>query len=235
MAGSLKTAFYNLVKYAANDITSWLTDFNGNMDKIDTALNQNKTAAKTAQDGVDNLEGEYESLLTVVNNHTTAIDVNEKAIAANSESIAKLGNEFNKIDIGELIAYGGGSSGLTKIEPLLGNFMLVGRGVGKTFSGTFSCSINQGSFHVYDREAVITGINRYITDLIRISGNPFNLSDNAWSRMTGYYQDSGEDTDVSSNITVGYVAASGYTVVGYFNTNATPVSFAKNETIFESN
>lgn len=235
MAGTLKTAFFNLVKYAANDITSWLTDFNGNMDKIDTALNQNKTAAQTAQDGVDNLEEEYKSLLTVVNGHTTAIDANENAIAANSASIGELKKEFNKIDIGEVIAYGVGESGVSKIEPLLSNFMLVGRGVGKTFSGTFAYSINQGTLHVYDREVIIGGINRYVTDLVRITGNPFKLSDNVWSRMAGFYQYSGEDTKISSNIAVGYVAASGYTVIGYLDTNATPVSFNKNATIFESN
>ena len=235
MAGSLKTAFFNLVKYAANDISSWLTDFNGNMDKIDTALNQNKTAAQTAQDGVNNLDDEYESLLIVVNGHTTTIEANEKAIAANSASIANLGDEFKKIDIGELIAYGIGESGVSQIEPLLSNFMLVGRGIGKTFSGTFAYTINQGNLHVYDRVVMMGGINRYVTDLVRIAGNPFNLSDNVWSRMAGFYQYSGEDTKISSNIAVGYVAASGYTVIGYLDSNATPVSFTKNATIFESN
>lgn len=235
MAGSLKTAFFNLVKYAANDITSWLTDFNGNMDKIDTAMNQNKTAAQTAQDGVDNLEAEYESMLTVVNGHTTSIDANEKAIAANSASIDELGEELNKIDIGELIAFGKSTSGVSIIETLVTNFTLVGRGVGKTFSGSLSCSVNQGNFHVYDREAVITGNNRYITDLVRITGNPFNLSDNTWCRMTGYYQYSGEDTKISSYFTVGYVAASGYTVIGYINDNASAVSFQHAATVYESN
>lgn len=235
MAGSLKTAFFNLVKYAANDITSWLTDFNGNMDKIDAAMNENKTMAQTAQDGVDNLEAEYESLLRVVNGHTTSIDANEKAIAANTASIAELGEEFNKVDIGELVSYGVGASGLSKIEPLLGDFTLVGRGVGKTFSGAFAYTINQGTFHVYNREAIIGGINRYVTDLVRITGNPFNLSDNVWCRMAGFYQYSGEDIKVSSNITIGYVAASGYTVIGYLNSNATAVTFTKNATIFESN
>lgn len=41
MAGSLRTSNYNLSKYAANDTTSWLVDFNGNMDKIDAQMKAN--------------------------------------------------------------------------------------------------------------------------------------------------------------------------------------------------
>ena len=44
MAGSLKTANYELSKYAPNDITSWLVDFNGNMDKIDAQMKKNADA-----------------------------------------------------------------------------------------------------------------------------------------------------------------------------------------------
>lgn len=38
MSASSKTSYYDLPIYQADDPTSWLTDFNGAMEKIDAAL-----------------------------------------------------------------------------------------------------------------------------------------------------------------------------------------------------
>lgn len=227
MAGSLKTAFYNLVKYAANDITSWLTDFNGNMDKIDTALNNNKTAVDTAQTGVDNLENEYGTIVQTLSQHTITIDANEKAIAENSASIEELGNEVNKIIIGDYSFKTSSDSDVTKIEPLANNINIAARRVGNGVQVSGNMEMTPGSMHRYDRQ-IPNGIyaNRYVTDIYRFSGNPFNLPSNVYCPFTA------SGPNITKNITIeevpyeiatafrsiplviAYLAESGYTIVG---------------------
>ena len=215
MAGSLKTAFYNLVKYAANDITSWLSDFNGNMDKIDTALNQNKTAAQTAQDGVDTLEAEYNTVTQTLATHTSQIDANEKAIAANSTSIEELGNEVNEIEIGEYSRHNLGS--VTKIESLLNGLTFYAMRVGKGAIVNCQIDISPGTLHRYDR--VINGgiySGNYLTDFFRINGNPFNLPKNVFIPFSTIGYKVGNTSDSSACYAMGmiYAGDSNFTAVG---------------------
>ena len=232
MAGSLKTAFYNLVKYAANDITSWLTDFNGNMDKIDTALNQNKTAAQTAQNGVDNLESEYETVTQTLAQHTTSIDNNEKAIAANSASIAGIKDELSDIIIGEYYRTDNNKSDVTKVETLCQGITITGRRIGNGIDLKGGIKINAGTLHTYDRQinnGVLNGL--YATDLYRISGNPFNLQANSYIPLSFNKNTIKNFTTLSSNVVIDsnelpgvivYLADSGYTVICVASTGTTP-------------
>lgn len=48
MAASQKTTNYELPVYAPTDVTSWLTDFNGAMNKIDAQMKQNEDDATNA-------------------------------------------------------------------------------------------------------------------------------------------------------------------------------------------
>lgn len=233
MAGSLKTAFYNLAKYAANDITSWLTDFNGNMDKIDTALNQNKTAAQTAQDGVNNLDEEYESLLTVVNGHTTTIEANEKAIATNKASISTLESEISEISIGELFSFTESSSLVTKIETLASSLALQLQKLGKYAAISCVMILNAGTCHTYDR--VGTGVleGQYITDIFRINGNPAGLFPDVWTLSSAIAANSDNSgTLANSKIAVCYVSAINATVIGIARASSTPFELSKTQFIF---
>lgn len=222
MAGSLKTTFFNLVKYAANDITSWLTDFNGNMDKIDAAMNQNKTAAQTAQDAVDNLEAEYKSLLTVVNGHTTSIDANEKAIAANTASIDELGNKVNGIVINDNIYFNLNSEEVTNIqEGTITSFGIAGCRVGNNFKGSARWVCNSNSFSNYHRQGNVPliGKNAYITDLVRITGNPFNIpADKYFLLMT--VRNSENSLDVSNDKVIAYISHANYTIFAFASANS---------------
>ena len=232
MAGTLKTTFFNLVKYAANDITSWLTDFNGNMDKIDTAMNQNKTAAQTAQDAVDNLEAEYESLLSVVNGHTTSIDANEKAIAANAASIAELEHEVNEISIGDLFSFTASTSGVSKIEPLAGALNLQLQRIGNFAKIGCTMFLAQGTCHTYDR--VGTGLldGYYITDIYRINGNPCGLLPDVWSISSAVACNSDNSGTLAFlDFGVAYVSAINATVIGIAIKNTTPLVLAFNRVI----
>lgn len=228
MAGSLKTAFYNLVKYAANDITSWLTDFNGNMDKIDTAMNQNKTAVQTAQDSVDNLEAEYESVVQTLAQHTIAIDNNEKAIAENSSSIKELGDNFNQIAIGDSAVFNEQLENATKAENKITSYGCCLRRIGNNVAGSVYIGIASGAFHAYDR--IGTGLvkNAYITDIIRINGNPLNLPANIYSvAYCELIPLSGELSDTTSaTLTCIYLPDSNYTVIGIASSSPEAQNFS---------
>lgn len=227
MAGSLKTTFFNLVKYAANDITSWLTDFNGNMDKIDIAMNQNKTAAQTAQDGVENLEAEYESLLSVVNNHTTLIDANEKAIAANTASIAEIGDELNAVAIGNSVINKLNTSGVTKIEPLISAFSSCLRRIGNNVAGSVSIEISNGTMHSYDRIGTGLAEGNYLTDIVRIKGNPLNLPANVYSITFCLLMKKNGTTSggITTLLTCIYLSESNYTAISVASSDEHAPSF----------
>ena len=227
MAGSLKTAFFNLVKYAANDITSWLTDFNGNMDKIDTALNQNKTAAQTAQDGVDNLESEYATVVQTLANHTNSIESNEKAIAENSASIEELENDVNGIVIGDYYKTAIGASGFSKIENLLEYIALIFRRIGNGIEVKGSLTINSGTLHNYDR--VLSGgvfNGHYATDLARISGNPGNLVNNLYAPIILFAYGTSTADRVSTYGVIGYNASDNYTYISLVSEQSSQISYA---------
>lgn len=200
MAGSLKTTNYQLAKYAPDDITSWLTDFNGNMDLIDAGMQANKQAATQAQDAADNLEAEYESLLQTVNGHTTSIDSLEKGVQGNSAAIAGLEDDVNKISIGSISYHSLTDGNTTKIEPLLDTFNMYGRNIGDYFSGNISVKILSGTLHVYDRQGTGIVSNEYLVDLCRITGNPFNLKNNEWT--ASYVTLSSDGTESSHVLTI---------------------------------
>lgn len=225
MAGTLKTTFFNLVKYAANDITSWLTDFNGNMDKIDVAMNQNKTAVETAQDAVNNLESEYETVMQTLAQHTTLIDNNEKAIAATSTTIEELENDVSKITISQF--FNTNLSGTTKVEPLVEFLAFIARNIGTGAEIKGTLTINPGTLHIYDR--ILSGgifNGNYCTDLVRISGNPCNLTENVYTPFLFFgYGTSTTDT-LSSYGVMMYLKSENYTILGLVSTENTQITFA---------
>lgn len=227
MAGSLKTTNYQLAKYAPDDITSWLTDFNGNMDLIDAGMQANKQAATQAQDGVDNLKAEYESLLQTVNGHTTSISANEKAIAANTAMIAELGDEVDAIVIGEYVLKQNTDSDVTKIENLAKSLFICARRVGNGVQVSGSMEFTPGFMHVYDRQ-IANGVysGRYVTDIYRITANPFNLPPNVYCPFTAMGANVKLSVEIESTtydiatafrsipMVIAYLPESSYTVIG---------------------
>lgn len=232
MAGTLKTKNYNLTKYAPGDITSWLTDFNGNMDLIDAGMQANKQAATQSQDGVDNLKADYESLLQVVNGHTTSIDANEKAIAANTASIAEIEDEVTGITIGEYYRTDNNKADVTKVESLCNGITITGRRIGNGIDLHGGIRVNAGTFHTYDRQinnGVLNGL--YATDLYRISGNPFNLPANSYIPVSFNKNTIKTFTTLNSTVVIdsnelsgviAYLADSGYTVICLASIGTTP-------------
>ena len=107
MAGSLSTTNYDLSKYAPNDTTSWLVDFNGNMDKIDTQMKANADAItgvsgelSTMGQEVSSLESRTTSLEDNVATLQETTTYNELITTASSNTESKA-SKFYKI--GDLI------------------------------------------------------------------------------------------------------------------------------------
>lgn len=225
MAGSLKTTFFNLVKYAANDITSWLTDFNGNMDKIDAGMEANKQAAAAADDKATNAATSVAAITEIVQGNTDSIEANEKAIAANKTAIENLQDDFSGIDIGTLIYLDNSNSTVSIVEPLCTRTIICGRNIGGLYSGTLSLRYTAGNFHSYDRNADIPGMdNAYITDIIRITGNPFGLKGNSWTRLLAITGQATSGSPITNgNYVIGYLESSNFTIIGFSTNSSTPV------------
>ena len=107
MAGSLSTTNYDLSKYAPNDTTSWLVDFNGNMDKIDAQMKANENgiagvSGKLSEMGqkVSSLQSRTTSLENDVATLQETTTYNEIITAASSNTASKA-SKFYKI--GDLI------------------------------------------------------------------------------------------------------------------------------------
>lgn len=73
MSATGKTINYNLPTYVGTDKTSWLTDFNGAMTKIDTQIKVVETSVSTATQNAGNAMASVEVLQPLVSTNTTTI------------------------------------------------------------------------------------------------------------------------------------------------------------------
>lgn len=225
MSASLTTANYGLGKYAPDDKTNWLVDFNGNMDKIDAGMEANKQAAAAADEKATNAAAGVSALTETVQGNTDSIEANEKAIAANSASIKQLDDTISTIEIGEYFKTG--LSGITKVEPLVEFLALIARRIGNGAEVKGGINVKAGTFHLYDR--VLSGgvfNGYYCTDLVRITGNPIGLAESSYTPFLFF----GYGTDTSDTIsTYGvllYVPESNFTVLGFVSTEATQIIYS---------
>lgn len=68
MSATQKTTNYQLPIFVGTDIPSWLTDFNGAMNKIDAAIKGASTTGGVSQNEVDELQEEITQLKTRAEN-----------------------------------------------------------------------------------------------------------------------------------------------------------------------
>ena len=85
MASTNKTTHYDLSQYVSSDKPTYLVDYNGDMNKIDTAINTAKTTADTASTAATNAQTAAESAATTANTAVTnAATADTKATTANN-------------------------------------------------------------------------------------------------------------------------------------------------------
>lgn len=102
MSASSVTQNFNLPIYNPEDITSWLTDFNGAMQLIDAALMAIKTTADTAEVDLTSLEAQVNQLKTTVQTMSGDVEtlkqnvtgINNQLLTLTGE-VARLVNQVN--------------------------------------------------------------------------------------------------------------------------------------------
>lgn len=92
MSSTNKTPNYELPQFVANDVPSWLGDFNQAMSKIDTQMKANDTKATSAQTNADNANQSSSQALETANQaNSTANGANKNA--TNALSLATTAND----------------------------------------------------------------------------------------------------------------------------------------------
>lgn len=165
MAASLATQYYQLGKYAPNDLTDYLVTYNGTMDKIDTAIHAAQDAADTAQAQADaNLNN-----INALSQNLTAANKNienlGKVQTAQEVKIAGIEEKVNEINSGDFIEITLTSSvGAVSIR---GRARALGNGVQGLFTGYLSAKTLSPSKTL--------DTNEYFYELGSVAGNVLNL------------------------------------------------------------
>lgn len=87
MSATNSTVNYGLPQFLATDKPAWLTDFNGAMSDIDTAIKEAKTAGDNAQSTANTNTANIQTLDGTVTSQGTAIGSLQTAVAGNTGSI----------------------------------------------------------------------------------------------------------------------------------------------------
>lgn len=92
MSSTNKTPNYDLPQFVANDVPSWLGDFNQAMSKIDTQMKANDSKAQSAETNAENANSSATQALQTANQaNTTANGANTNA--TNALSLATTAND----------------------------------------------------------------------------------------------------------------------------------------------
>ena len=126
MAGSLKTANYELSKYAPNDITSWLVDFNGNMDKIDAQMKANSDSIVGTGGTVSTLAQRVTANETKITDLENEIEVDNNNITELTQKVTDAETKISELD-GKVTA---NENDINTIETKLNDILKV-----ETFTG----------------------------------------------------------------------------------------------------
>lgn len=183
MATSLQTENYGFGKYAPDDVTSYLTDYNGTMDKIDGAIKGVSDVANEAKATGDSNHNNIASLsegLTATNKNVENLG---KTQTAQQTEIDKLANDVDilkEVKIGNMI-YGDEVNGLV-LHSTDQMFTFAARQVGDRINGYLTGIIDAGTYTSNIRRTMHSmnsgegTINNYLFAFFSIEGNPFNIN-----------------------------------------------------------
>lgn len=169
MPASLATQYYQLGKYAPNDLTDYLTTYNGTMDKIDSAIHAAQDAADTAQAQADANLNNIASLSQGLNATNKNVENLGKAQTAQGVEIDGLKESVNNIEIGDFTsitfseAHHSGSG--------YGYLRKIGKGV----QGYIQTAIDSAT---YQADRAYSDIN--LVDICYVAGNVLNLPAETW-------------------------------------------------------
>lgn len=188
MATSLQTDNYRFGKYAPDDVTSYLTDYNGNMDKIDTAIKGVSDVADeakaTSDANLNNIESLTQGLIATNKN----VENLGKTQTAQGVEIENLKRDFSSLTIGEMQSF----------HPecvVSGTGNMTGRNIGGYFYGDVSLQMNEGTRPM---DKTINGVS-YCT-LAYVAGNPWALTEELTDKCVSYGLILGGSADVKKQV-----------------------------------
>ena len=88
MSSTNKTTHYELSQFTANDIPAWLSDYNSDMGKIDTAIYNAQTAGGEASTKADNAMTSANEAKTAVESLSTTVTSLQSTVTKNTEDIS---------------------------------------------------------------------------------------------------------------------------------------------------
>lgn len=91
MSATQKTTNYQLPIFVGTDIPSWLTDFNGAMEKIDIAVKQANQSGGVTQSYVDNIRDDLQSAITQLTTRVTNIESSISSLKTTLENALVIG------------------------------------------------------------------------------------------------------------------------------------------------
>lgn len=95
MSATNKTTNYQLPIFVGTDIPSWLTDFNGAMQKIDTAVKSASTTGGVTKDYVDNaIQTQITTISTKLNDLMTKLN---SALVLGTTAAGVTADQYDKI------------------------------------------------------------------------------------------------------------------------------------------
>ena len=203
MATSLQTTNYGFGKYAPDDVTSYLTDYNGTMDKIDGAIKGVADVANEAKATGDSNLNNIANLsqgLTATNKNVENLG---KTQTAQQTEIDNLNSAVSNITVNDFSGYLFTSvhSNVAQVE---GNMRAVGKGV----QGGIVAYIDAAT---YTPDANVENTN--VVNVARIAGNVFGMENMKRQTTVGVCLAENVIIDSPRYFSIYYNAATNYTYI----------------------
>ena len=97
MSSTNKTAHYELSQFTTNDIPAWLSDYNSDMGKIDTAIYNAQTAGGEASTKADNAMTSANEAKTAVESLSSTVTSLQSTVTKNTEDISGVQTSLNSL------------------------------------------------------------------------------------------------------------------------------------------
>ena len=166
MSATNKTQHYDLSQFIGSDIPGWLSDYNGDMRKIDTAINNIASAEASGEATVAELSGRVTtaengvsanaSAITALNNTVSGISseltTTEGTVAQNTTNITGLTTRVGALET----AQSNTSTKVSALETAMGDTDISSVGDG-TVTGAISTLAQGGIGKTYSTDEVDTG------------------------------------------------------------------------------
>lgn len=177
MASTNKTANYELSQYIGTDIPNPLTDYNGDMEKIDAALKANadvaggaqtsvteleakvgngtlETEAQNLTDAANELKGEVDSLGSRMGTAEQGLNSVNNSLATTNQALTNATNRISALETHDGIVDG-------EITALDGRVSALEQGGGGGGTGTIDTEMSDSSTHAVQNKV----IKRYVDDM----------------------------------------------------------------------